>query len=69
MRDGLLQALAATAAEEAEDPAFVEIPLTDIVVGEEYEGIVNNVVAYGAFIDMGAEVRSRRAMYAVSRAR
>ncbi|CAM9799223.1 unnamed protein product, partial [Laminaria digitata] len=26
------------------------------MVGEEYEGVINNVVSYGAFVDIGTEV-------------
>lgn len=33
-----------------------QIPLENIVVGEEYEGVINNVVSYGAFVDIGTEV-------------
>lgn len=36
----------------------MSIALEDIVVGEEYEGVINNVVTYGAFVDIGTEVRS-----------
>lgn len=35
---------------------MVSIALEDIVVGEEYEGVINNVVTYGAFVDIGTEV-------------
>eukprot|EP00752_Nemacystus_decipiens_P011220 g9970.t1 len=42
------------ALEDLEDVA--SIALEDIVVGEEYEGVVNNVVTYGAFVDIGTEV-------------
>lgn len=41
--------------DDLEDEA-VSIALEDIVVGEEYEGVVNNVVTYGAFVDIGTEV-------------
>lgn len=34
----------------------MSIALEDIVVGEEYEGVINNVVTYGAFVDIGTEV-------------
>lgn len=40
-----------------EDDVGTSIPLDDIVVGEEYEGVINNVVTYGAFVDIGTEVR------------
>lgn len=40
-----------------EDLAASSIPLEDIMVGEEYEGVINNVVSYGAFVDIGTEVR------------
>lgn len=40
---------------EAEEAAPT-IPLESIVVNEEYEGVVNNVVTYGAFVDIGTEV-------------
>lgn len=33
-----------------------QIPLENILVGEEYEGVINNVVSYGAFVDIGTEV-------------
>lgn len=39
-----------------EDLAASSIPLEDIMVGEEYEGVINNVVSYGAFVDIGTEV-------------
>lgn len=39
-----------------DDEDVVSIALEDIVVGEEYEGVVNNVVTYGAFVDIGTEV-------------
>lgn len=39
-----------------DDEEVVSIALEDIVVGEEYEGVVNNVVPYGAFVDIGTEV-------------
>lgn len=43
-----------------EDLAASSIPLEDIMVGEEYEGVINNVVSYGAFVDIGTEVRARK---------
>ncbi|CAM9313387.1 unnamed protein product [Ectocarpus sp. 6 AP-2014] len=39
-----------------DDDDAVSIALEDIVVGEEYEGVINNVVTYGAFVDIGTEV-------------
>lgn len=42
-----------------DDEDVVSIALEDIVVGEEYEGVINNVVTYGAFVDIGTEVRLR----------
>eukprot|EP00903_Cladosiphon_okamuranus_P009756 g9275.t1 len=39
-----------------DDEDVVSIALEDIVVGEEYEGVINNVVTYGAFVDIGTEV-------------
>lgn len=39
-----------------DDLAASSIPLEDIMVGEEYEGVINNVVSYGAFVDIGTEV-------------
>lgn len=41
-----------------DDEDAVSIALEDIVVGEEYEGVINNVVTYGAFVDIGTEVRA-----------
>lgn len=41
-----------------DDEDVVSIALEDIVVGEEYEGVINNVVTYGAFVDIGTEVRT-----------
>lgn len=38
------------------DPVLNQIPLKDIVEGEDYEGVINNVVSYGAFVDIGSEV-------------
>lgn len=35
----------------------MQIPMDSIIIGEEYEGVVNNVVSYGAFVDIGTEVR------------
>lgn len=43
--------------DDLEDDA-VSIALEDIVVGEEYEGVINNVVTYGAFVDIGTEVNT-----------
>ena len=40
------------------DEAAASIPLESIVIGEDYEGVVNNVVTYGAFVDIGTEVRA-----------
>eukprot|EP00904_Undaria_pinnatifida_P009520 jgi/Undpi1/5699/HiC_scaffold_2.g00973.m1 len=42
--------------EDDDDLAASSIPLEDIMVGEEYEGVINNVVSYGAFVDIGTEV-------------
>lgn len=42
--------------QDEEDDAM-SIALEDIVAGEEYEGVINNVVTYGAFVDIGTEVR------------
>ncbi|CAM9702867.1 unnamed protein product, partial [Discosporangium mesarthrocarpum] len=42
--------------DEGDVQALEEIPLASIVPGEEYEGVVNNVVSYGAFVDLGTEV-------------
>lgn len=50
--DGGLEGKAEPEAEEAAPT----IPLESIVVNEEYEGVVNNVVTYGAFVDIGTEV-------------
>lgn len=41
-----------------DDEDVVSIALEDIVVGEEYEGVINNVVTYGAFVDIGTEVNT-----------
>ncbi|CAM9440624.1 unnamed protein product [Choristocarpus tenellus] len=40
----------------SDDEPAAEIPLSNIKAGEEYEGVVNNVVSYGAFVDVGTEV-------------
>lgn len=48
--------------QDMEDADAVSIALEDIVVGEEYEGVVNNVVTYGAFVDIGTEVHTRNAL-------
>lgn len=40
----------------ADEPEPVaQIPMDSIIIGEEYEGVVNNVVSYGAFVDIGTE--------------
>lgn len=44
------------AQQDEEDEVAASIPLDTIVVGEEYEGVINNVVSYGAFVDIGTEV-------------
>lgn len=46
--------------EDASAEPAVQIPMESIIIGEEYEGVVNNVVSYGAFVDIGTEVRDRR---------
>lgn len=43
--------------QDDDDLAASSIPLEDIMVGEEYEGVINNVVSYGAFVDIGTEVK------------
>lgn len=47
---------------EGLDPVLNQIPLADIVEGEDYEGVINNVVSYGAFVDIGSEVCARGAV-------
>lgn len=44
------------ATEVDNDVELESIPLNEIAINEEYEGIVQNVVSYGAFVDIGAEV-------------
>lgn len=42
----------------SETPAFTErIPISEIKLGERYEGVVTRITNFGAFVDIGAERR------------
>ncbi|CAM9762510.1 unnamed protein product [Chrysoparadoxa australica] len=53
---GVIDGQDAPTAEPVAESSEPKLSLGSLVVGEEYQGIVNNVVSYGAFVDIGAEV-------------